>query len=446
MADAESEYDRLVAENAALRARLDAVPIEPDAAVPGHRRHRWRTALSIVLIGLGALLAPAALISAWAATQLSDTDRFVATLAPLADDPEIQAYITDQVVTIVDKRVDIDSLTQDVVDGIAGLNLPPRASAALEALGPAAADGLRGLLRGVVERLVTSDAFANLWEQALRTSHTQIIGLLSDDADNVLAVDPSGVVGVQLAPLLDRLKTQLQATDFPFADQIPVVEATIPITTIENIDNIRAAYGLALILGNVLPWVSIGLLVIGVLVANSKPRAVAGAGISLGAAMLLVMFLGAVARPLFVGAASPEVVPGDVAGTVYDAALTFVYSAALAVAILGFIVGITGLILGGSRPARAVRHASARGFGAVRRLLYEGGPLGEGFGLSVFRARIWIRAVIILGGVLVLVLSRPLTSSTVIVTAIVVLVLLAIVTALERPPESALGKPVPVAG
>ena len=45
-------------------------------------------------------------------------------------------------------------------------------------------------------------------------------------------------------------------------------------------------------------------------------------------------------------------------------------------------------------------------------------------------------AVIIVGGVVVLVLSRPLTSSVVVVTAIVVLVLLALLTALERPPRT----------
>ncbi len=426
-------YQRLLAENIALKEALRRTP----SGVPAegvHRPRRWRTALSIVFITVGALLAPAALVSAWAATELSDTDRFVETLAPIARDPDVQEYLTEQIVTIVDDQVDITALTQEVFQGIADLGLPPRAASTLTTLAPAAAQGLRGLLTDVVQRLVESDAFADLWDQALRTSHTQVVGLLTDEEDRILTIDPSGVVGIQVAPLLERVKARLQQSGFPFADQIPVVDATIQLTTVENIGEIRAAYNLTLLLGRVLPWVSIGLLALGVIIANNKPRALAGAGFALGVAMLFTMFLGAVGETLFVSAVSPSVIPSDVALPVYDAVLTFVYSAALAVAILGFITGIAGLLMGSSRGARSMRHAADRGFTAVRRLLYERGPLGEGFGLSVYRARIWIRAVIILGGVLVLVLSRPLTPSMVVGTAAVVLVLLAIVTALERPP------------
>lgn len=52
-----------------------------------------RGTLSIVLILVAALLAPLTVVAAWAQTQIEDTDRYVATVGPLADDPEVQAYV-----------------------------------------------------------------------------------------------------------------------------------------------------------------------------------------------------------------------------------------------------------------------------------------------------------------------------------------------------------------
>src|ERR671913_274153 len=92
---------RLEGENAALRARLESPPPEaPSAEAEVHRgRGRWWTVLAVVLVVLGCLLAPLAVIGGWGKTILTDTDAFVATYAPLARDPAVQSYIVDQAAT-----------------------------------------------------------------------------------------------------------------------------------------------------------------------------------------------------------------------------------------------------------------------------------------------------------------------------------------------------------
>jgi len=67
---------------------------------------------------------------------------FVATLAPLAHDPQVQGLVIDQTVGPIDDKVNYDQITGDVIDGIAGLRLPPRALSALGLLKQPAADGL----------------------------------------------------------------------------------------------------------------------------------------------------------------------------------------------------------------------------------------------------------------------------------------------------------------
>ena len=63
---------------------------------PGSRQ-RWRTILAVVLIVVGCVLAPLAGVAVWARSQVTNTDRYVRTAAPLASDPAIQQAIADQI-------------------------------------------------------------------------------------------------------------------------------------------------------------------------------------------------------------------------------------------------------------------------------------------------------------------------------------------------------------
>lgn len=123
--DLECELVKLRAENAGLRQSLS------DSGIERRRRSRGWSVLSAFLIVIGLVLAPAAVVTSWVNTQLTNTDAFVATFAPLAKDPAVQRNITDQVVLAVNDAVDIPKLTADVFNGIKQLNLPPAAASAL---------------------------------------------------------------------------------------------------------------------------------------------------------------------------------------------------------------------------------------------------------------------------------------------------------------------------
>ena len=114
VSELEARIAQLEAENAALRSEVDATTSTggTDAGPPPAReRRRWgRTAAAVVLVVVGLLLAPVAVISAWARLELVDTERFVATFAPLADDPAVQAYIADEVTAAIEDQVDIPGI------------------------------------------------------------------------------------------------------------------------------------------------------------------------------------------------------------------------------------------------------------------------------------------------------------------------------------------------
>src|SRR5690349_6034965 len=216
----------LEAENRALRSDADAAAAAlgaTPAEEPSTRRSRGRgrTAAAIVLVVIGLILAPVAVIAGWARLELVDTDRFVATFAPMAEDPDVQAFIADQVTVAIEEQVDIPALTADLFDGLRQLDLPPRAETALGLLEQPATQGLQSLVSGVVDRIVTSDAFEDIWAAALRASHTQFIAAVQGSPDAALEIGSGGTLSVQLGPIVEAVKQRLVDQGVGFASAIP---------------------------------------------------------------------------------------------------------------------------------------------------------------------------------------------------------------------------------
>ena len=102
--DERAELERLRAETARIRGE-DA----GGAGAGGARRRRfsWRMPVSIVLIVLGCIVAPVAVLGVWAGTEVSDTGRWVATVEPLIHDPAIQNVLTDKITTQITSQLNL---------------------------------------------------------------------------------------------------------------------------------------------------------------------------------------------------------------------------------------------------------------------------------------------------------------------------------------------------
>ena len=133
--DERAELERLRAQEAELRAQVSRV--DGDGARPGPskppRRRTWpRTTVGYVLIALAALLAPLSVVAVWARSQVTDTDRYVETVAPLASDPAVQSAVTTNITNVVFRYLDVQGLTQQAIDALSSSGrLPPAAFADL---------------------------------------------------------------------------------------------------------------------------------------------------------------------------------------------------------------------------------------------------------------------------------------------------------------------------
>ena len=436
----EDEIARLTAENARLRGQVESGAL---AAPPRTRaRGRVRGFFAVLLIALGALLAPVAVVAFWTKAEVTDTSRFVATLAPLAGDPAFQAFLVDEIVVAIERQVDFETVTSDLFDGLSALDLPPRAAAALRLLEQPAVEGVRSLIRTAAEKVVTSEAFAQVWEEALRVSHSQLVAALQGDESAALVIGETGEVGIQLAPVLSAVKKQLVAQGFTLAERIPEVDRTIPIAQSDALVQARTAYQLLDILGFVLPWASLLLLAAGVIVARRRARALIWAGLSLALAMVLLRAGIALGRIVFLGAVSPAYIPKGVAESLYAAATPFITGSALSIGLVGVTVAVVGYLAGPFRGATVVRRFTTDTAARIRASAERSGVSTGSFGEWLHRARRYVRIAVALAAGAVALFVRPLTPAIVLWTAVLALIVILLLEVLRRPPVEPL---VPVA-
>jgi hypothetical protein len=111
-------------------------------------RRRWRTILATLLIVRACVLAPLSVVAIWTRNQVTNTDRYVATVSPLASDPAIQNAIADQITAQVFTYLDVQGLTAQAAEALAQRgNLPPRLADQLQAFAVPIANGVQSFTR-----------------------------------------------------------------------------------------------------------------------------------------------------------------------------------------------------------------------------------------------------------------------------------------------------------
>ena len=438
-------------DTATLRARLRELEEENATlrATPEKRRGRsMRSIISAVLIVVALPLAPVAAIGGWARMQLVDTDRFVSTFGPLAQDPAVQELISTQVSTAIVQGIDIDALVGDVFDGVRDLGLPPRAEAALTLLQGPAVDGIHSVIGTVADEVVTSPQFADIWTQTLRITHQNVIAVIQDDPNAALSIGSDGTLSIELSTVIESVKTALSDRGVSFADAIPVIDRTIPVLHSDALVLTQTLYNLAVAAGFWLPWLTLALLITGVLLARDRRRAIAWTGFGFAVVFALLAAGLGIGRLFFVGAVSPSVMPADAAEALFGGITDLLLGTIIALALAGALAAVSAWYEGDSRFATSLRRVVDRGLTSVRAAADRNG-LGTGsFGRTVDRWHSAILIVVVLLALLWIVLARPISVGVVIGAVVSLIVVMVLVELVRRPAETALPEaelPAPVA-
>lgn len=419
-----------------LRERVVALERENDELrTVKKRRFRGKSVVGAILLVLAVVLAPVAAMGTWARLQLVDTERFVATFAPLASDPDVQDFVADQVTTAIDEQVDISAVVGEVFDGIRSLGLPPRADTALTLLEGPASNGAISLIDGVVNDVVRSDQFADIWTQSLRFTHERATAILQNDPGTAVQLGDDGAVTIELGVVIDRVKEAMSERGIGLAEVIPEIDRSIPIAQADALVLVRTVYQVADIGGFWLPWLVLGLLVAGVLLMRDRPRALFWTSAGFALVFLLLTAGMGIGRGVFIRAVSPSIMPAAAATALFEQLTSLLAGTIAALALVGVLVAIWAWLAGSGRTAVAFRGLVESGFSAVRGAAERRGVTTGAFGRGVdrFRGPIFIVGVLVVMALLIA--SRPVSFGAVVGAGVSLLVLAILVELLRRPQE-----------
>lgn len=198
---------------------------------------------SAILITLACILAPLSATAVWASTQISDTSQYVQTVAPLADDPAVQAAVANDVTNAVMQSLDVEGYTRQALQTISQQpNVPPRVAAALPGLAVPIANGVESFTRTQVTKLVQSPQFAALWERVNTVAHQQLVKLLEGNEGGAVSAQ-GNTVTLNLAPVIDQVKTRLVSEGFTLAERIPTVNRSFVLVQSDAVTKARRPTG-----------------------------------------------------------------------------------------------------------------------------------------------------------------------------------------------------------
>ena len=397
-------------------------------------RQRWRTILAVVLIVVGGVLTPLAGVAVWARNQVTNTDRYVRTVAPLASDPAIQQAVADQITAQIFTYLDVQGLTNQTVDALATRGLPPRAADQLRGLAGPLASGIQGFVGTEVNKIVQSPAFAEAWVQANRVAHQALVKTLTGQGDGAVTVQ-GDTVTLNLAPFIETVKARLVEGGFGLAARIPEVDASFVLFDVKNLTRAQAAFNLLNTLGIWLPVIAIVLLGIGVAVAKGHRRALVGAAVGVAVGMLVLALSLAVFRTIYLDAVPAAVLPHDAAAVAYDTIVAYPRLGLRAVLVLALVVAAGAFLSGPSTTAVGTRQRLTAAIGRLRGGAGEAGLRTGPVGTWVDANRQLLRIGAVTLAALALVFWGQPTGKVILLLAGLLLVALALIEFLGQPPR-----------
>ncbi|MEU5210801.1 hypothetical protein [Streptomyces sp. NPDC020742] len=251
-------------------------PVRPGGRVtererpPGAPRWRGRALAGGVLLVVGAVLLPLSLVATWARAELTETDSYVASVAPLAQNAAVQRAVIDDVTDGVMTHVRLDGLLKAV------------SPAQRPAVRQRFTRGIRGFVARQVRQVVTGSGFPAMWNGVHRTAHRTLDGTLTAPGRSAVTLD--------LTPVVERVRREVShnGMGLDLLRRVPRSGVEIVLLKAPDVPRVRTVYDLVGHGARLLPPAAVLCLGGGLLLARRRRRALicAGTGSAAAAALL----------------------------------------------------------------------------------------------------------------------------------------------------------------
>ena len=283
----------------------------------GPRAPRTRRIIAWVLVVLASLLIPIAVISAWAITTVTNTDQYVATMAPLARNQ----VIIDHLAT---KATDELFATQFVQNKVTDA-LPPKAKPIVQPI----VNQLKGYVHGVALKVFESEQFGRLFDALNRRTHDTVVDILTGKQTTLTkALGQNGQVVVNLTPSLNQLIDKLNSRGVTLFNPLkPILSQSnglgLTIVSKSQVSKFSALFNTLVTLGWAVPVIAVALGVLAVAVAVERRKTLLRLAAGIGLFTLVLLGVLSWGRTTFLNQAATHKFDVGVAAAVWDTLLRF---------------------------------------------------------------------------------------------------------------------------
>lgn len=300
-----------------------------------------RTAIRIVrallLAGL-ILLIPLAVAGFWVRQEIYSENQYVRTMSSLAADPQVQAAISDRVLTAVEQEIE-------------RVNLPTAERLIVQGL----YNQYRGTIASEMNALMASETFQTLWTDLNRRVHPYLKALLTGETIGPLG-SSDGYIRLDLLPIYNEVNRRLHEAGIDLLDRLPSQPDNLELTLYAG-EHLVEAQQTVEILNDTLVAAAILIAVFAVLfiaLARNRVRAFYWLAIAVGVSFILLLVLLWLGRRATVNALSEQTNRGAAASfyeTLIDTLRLWTEIGVVAAIIVGVAFALFAIV--GHRQERA---------------------------------------------------------------------------------------------
>ena len=297
----------------------------------------WRRYTVPALIILGSILAILSIAAVWINRRVVDTDAYVETVAPLADDPAIQGALADRLTEQLFTALDVE-------DRLGGA-LPEQISFLAN---PLTAE-LQSFVRDQTLKIFESEKFKQIWANANREAHDLVLQVLMGEQAGAVKAEGNAVV-LDLGVVVDEIKTRLNENGITLFDDVNLnkSERTYTLFEVEQLTGLQKGLNLLNSLAFILPMAMVAAYATAISVSTRRWRTIIWVGVGLAAAAVFIDVVLGDLRNLYVDSVSAKAASPDAATAVFDIivgfmkdSLGYIFISALALVAVAFLASPT---------------------------------------------------------------------------------------------------------
>jgi hypothetical protein len=309
------------------------------------QRSKARTIPAVILFVIASLLFPIGVLAFWGQNSITDTEQYVATVAPLASDPTVQDTVSNLVATEVTSSIDIGAALKTYLPANGQVLVGPLTAA------------LNGLIDKAVHAIMGRPKFQELWVKVNQEAQTSFIRLLEGDESGPMKL-ANGEVVLDTTSVYQAVRQQLIDDQVVFADKLPATppnDHQIVLFQSAQLERIQTIYKFTHPIATWLIFLAIALFIISILLAIHHARFVLATGIVvLLTSILIKEGLSIGSDQVTLALQGTPLATGEAA--FFEILTRYLVNVGWWLFVIGLVLIVCGWLFGGSRPATAIRH------------------------------------------------------------------------------------------